>query len=360
MSADVRVLLAGAWRFEIYEAAFAAALARHGVDVQPFSWDGHLQGLLGRAQEKWLLPGPGLMRANRDLVRAAVAFRPDVILVWRGTIVDAATIRELRRRTGALLVSYNNDDPFSWRHQSLPRHHERGWHRYLDAVPCYDVHFVYRPVNVAELAQAGARAVHVLKPYFVPELHRPMTLTAQECARFQSTAVFAGHFEDDGRAACIRALVDAGLDVRVFGGAGWRQALGDIEGRVGPIAPVLGRDYARALCAARAGLCFLSRLNRDSYTRRCFEIPACGTVLVSERTGDLAAMFRDGDEAVLFSTRDELVEKVRWLAADEAAAQRIAAAGRARVHRDGHSVDGRAKEWLDVVTANPVRRSPAS
>jgi hypothetical protein len=109
------------------------------------------------------------------------------------------------------------------------------------------------------------------------------------------------------------------------------------------------------IAAARAGLCFLSRLNRDSYTRRCFEIPACGTVLVSERTDDLAALFRDGDEAVLFSTREELVKKVRWLAADAGAARRIAAAGRERVHRDGHGVDGRVQEWLDVVLPRLAR-----
>jgi hypothetical protein len=356
----VSVLLAGAWRFEIYEAAFAAALERRGVAVHRFSWDGHLRGPIGRAQEKWLLPGPGLARANRDLVRAAVALRPEVIFIWRGTIVDAGTVRALRRATGAMLVSYNNDDPFSWRHQRLPRHHERSWRRYIDAVPFYDVHFVYRPVNVSEIQQAGARVVHVLKPYFVPHLHHPMMLTDDERARFQSTAVFAGHFEDDGRAACIRALVEAGVDVRVFGGAGWREGLRGIEDRVGPIAPVLGADYARALSAARAGLCFLSRLNRDRYTRRCFEIPACGTVLVSERTDDLAAMFHDGDEAVFFSTPDELVDKVKWLAGDAAEARRIAAAGLERVHRDGHSVDGRAQEWLDVVTANLARRHATS
>jgi glycosyltransferase involved in cell wall biosynthesis len=355
-----RVLLAGAWRFEIYEAAFAAALERRGVEVHPFSWHGHLRGRLGRAQEKWLLPGPALARANRDLVSAAARLRPDVIFIWRGTIVDAGTVAGLRRATGAMLVSYNNDDPFSWRHQRLPRHHERSWRRYLDAVPSYDVHFVYRPINVTELKEAGARVAHVLKPYFVPHLHRPVVLSEDERARFQSTAVFAGHFEDDGRAACIRALAEAGIDVRVFGGDGWRQALQGVEARVGPFAPALGEDYARALCGATAGLCFLSRLNRDSYTRRCFEIPACGTVLVSERTDDLAAMFRDGDEAVLFSTRDELVEKVRWLAGDDAAARRIAAAGLDRVHRDRHSVDGRAQEWLDVVTAHLAGLSATS
>jgi spore maturation protein CgeB len=71
-------------------------------------------------------------------------------------------------------------------------------------------------------------------------------------------------------------------------------------------------------------------------------------------------MFHDGDEGVFFSTPDELVDKVKWLAGDAAEARRIAAAGLERVHRDGHSVDGRAQEWLDVVTANLARRHATS
>jgi spore maturation protein CgeB len=355
MTAPLRVLLAGAWRFEIYEAAFAAALERRGVDVRRFSWDPHLRGVMGRVQEKWMLPGPDIARVNRDLLVAAADARPDVVLIWRGTVVDRATVEALRGRTGAVLVSYNNDDPFSWRHQRLSRHHARTWHRYLDAVPSYDVHFVYRAVNVGELREAGARAVHVLKPYFVPGLHHPMALSGGDRARFGSTAVFAGHYEDDGRADCVRALVSAGIGVRVFGGPEWGRALGDVTDRVAIEPPAMGLDYARALCASRVALCFLSRLNRDTYTRRCFEIPACGAVLASERTADLEAMFREDEEAVFFDSPAGLVEKVARLRDDPAAAARIAAAGRARVERDGHSVDGRAGEWLDAIAPHVGR-----
>ena len=96
-------------------------------------------------------------------------------------------------------------------------------------------------------------------------------------------------------------------------------------------------------------LCFLSKLNRDTYTRRCFEIPACGKLLLSERTEDLMKMFTEDEEAVFFSTPEELVEKALWLSQHPEDVERIARAGMQRVHLDGHSVKDRMKEFVTVL-----------
>src|SRR5579862_1973258 len=159
MAGSLRVLLAGRWQFDIYEPAFAAALERQGVTVRKLAWHHHVRGALGRAQEKWNLPGPALASINRDIVRAAIEMKPDVLFVWRGSVVDAKTVERVGAETGAVLVSYNNDDPFGARHLGASGHHRRTWTRYLDAIPAYDIHFVYRPVNVAEMQQLGARNV---------------------------------------------------------------------------------------------------------------------------------------------------------------------------------------------------------
>lgn len=356
MAVSLQVLLAGRWQFDMYEPAFAAALERQGATVRRLAWHQHVRRALGRVQEKWNLMGPALASINRDIVRAAIDSKPDVLFVWRGSVVDSKTIEQVGAETGALLVSYNNDDPFGAEQQRASWQYRRTWMRYLEAVPAYDIHFVYRPVNVAEIQRAGARDVHVLKPYFVPDLHHPMCLTAEERQAFAATAVFAGHYENDGRADCIRTLVNAGILVRIFGGPEWTRRLPDLAGRIPPISVASGLDYARALNGARFALCFLSKFNRDTYTRRCFEIPACGALLVSERTSDLQAMFREDEEAVFFSSPAELLDKIRGLLANPERAARIARAGTARVHRDGHTVDDRAREWLETVDSHLRRR----
>ena len=347
----MRLLLAGSWQYYIYEAACAEALERLGVQVERFAWGSYFSGILGQAQAKWVFPSPAMLRLNRDFLCYAVAAQPDVVFVWRGTHILPETLHAIRSRTGALLVAYNNDDPFGpQKHQRAPFHHRWLWKHYLESISVYDLHFVYRKVNLEEIKAAGAKKASLLMSYCVPYLHRPMMLSVQDQAKYSCDVVFVGHYEDDGRVDSLRALVAAGLKVKLFGPRYWtKKVLGPLANYFGPIQEVTGVEYAKALCGADMALCFLSRLNRDTYTRRCFEIPACGCLLLSERTEDLQALYTEGQEAVYFSTPPELVEQALWLKGNPERAHAIAAAGHRRLLRDNHSVDGRMKSVLTIL-----------
>lgn len=178
-----------------------------------------------------------------------------------------------------------------------------------------------------------------------------MELTPADQDRFAANVVFVGHYEPDGREHSVRALVDAGIQLKIWGGHYWsREALGDLYDRLQPIVPAEGDNYAKALCGAKVCLAFLSKLNRDTYTRRCFEIPACGRVMLAERTDDLLCLFKEDEEACFFSSNKELVEKTRWLLENPDIRERIAHAGMSRVWADGHDVMSRAKQFLETLT----------
>jgi hypothetical protein len=348
----MKILLAGAWQFDFYESACAEALKKMGVEVAGFSWQPYFRGNFGKVQLKWVLPGPAVAKLNRDLLAEVRHYKPDVVLVWRGTHILPKTLRTIRQRTGALLVSYNNDDPFSGQaNPAIPLHQRRLWKYFLRNVPEYDLHFVYRPVNLGEINAAGAKEAHILMPYFIPALHHPVELTAEEKVEYGCEAVFVGHYEADGREAYLRALVDAGVQVKLFGSKYWtRRVLGSLTDYFGEVHPVLGPEYAKALCGAKMCLNFLSRLNRDTYNRRCFEITACGGLLLSQRTEDLQTLFLEGEEAVYFSSPAELVERALWLRGHDDTAQKIAQAGHERVFADDHSVDSRMRMLLEILS----------
>lgn len=186
--------------------------------------------------------------------------------------------------------------------------------------------------------------------WFVPDIHRPLVLAKDELQRYQTDVVFVGHYEPDGREKSIQALAYSGIKIKLWGGRYWNRAvLGTLYDHLAPIVHAEGEEYVKALCGAKVCLCFLSKLNRDTYTRRCFEIPACGRVMLAERTDDLLQLFNENEEACFFSSNEELVEKAQWLIDNPDIREQIARAGLRRVWADGHDVGSRAQSFLSAI-----------
>jgi glycosyltransferase involved in cell wall biosynthesis len=343
----VKILIVGDWRWPQYEQAFACSLRDNDVEVIKLSTSIFFKGALGRIELTLPLPGPALVSLNRAVLVEAQKHQPDWVLFWRPTHVLPSTIHKLGV-LGLRSVSYNNDDPFGPKaHGNVPWHHHFLWHWYIKCLPRFDCNFFYRKINCAEAKACGANHAEVLLPYFIPWQDRPVQLTAVEQQRYETDVVFVGHYEPDGREDSIRALVTAGIHFKLWGGHYWsRSALGNLYDSLSPIMPAESDEYGKALCGAKICLCFLSKLNRDTYTRRCFEIPACGKVLLAERTDDLMRFFKEDEEACFFSSSEELVHKAQWLINNPDIRERIAQAGLRRVWADGHDVGSRVRSFL--------------
>ena len=350
MDSVMKLMIVGAWAWPQYEEAFARGLSVAGVEVFALATSNHFNGILGRIQQTIPLLEPNLLRLNRAVVAAAIEEHPDLVLFWRPTHILPETICQLASM-GVQTASYNNDDPFGPQvHGNVPWHHHFLWRLYIKCLPLFNYNFFYRKINCAEAIAVNAKHADVLLPYFMPWQDRPVHLTTLEKKRYETDVVFVGHYEPDGRENCISALVNADIRIKLWGGHYWNRAvLGDLYERLAPIVPAEGDAYSRALCGAKVCLCFLSKLNRDTYTRRCFEIPACGRVMLAERTDDLMHFFQEDEEACFFSSPEELVRKVQWLINQPDIRERIAQAGLRRVWADGHDVDSRAKYFLSVV-----------
>lgn len=350
----MNILLSGDGHSDIHERACATALRALGHDVHESYWAPLFRSTVGigrddfhsvgaRAQNK-LVDGPLVRRYNADLVALARRVRPDVFIAYRGTHLLPATLAAIRAATGARLVSINNDDPFSPGASALQ------WRHFRAGLGEYDLHFVYRRRNIEEYLAHGARRARMLRSFYIPERNHPIRLDEAEREEWGSDVVFIGHFEDDGRLELLEAVAAAGYDLRLWG-YGWEAPLKRSSAlRRLPPAPYLdGQAYNRVLNASKIALCFLSKLNRDTYTRRCFEVPASGTFLLSEYSDDLATLFVEGVEAELFRDRDELLATIGHYLADDEARQAVAAAGRRRVVADGHDVVSRMAEALQAI-----------
>jgi len=114
-----------------------------------------------------------------------------------------------------------------------------------------------------------------------------------------------------------------------------------------PLQLAWGDDYNKALCGAKVALCFMSKLNKDTYTRRCFEIPATKTVLLSEHSDELEILYRAGIEADFFKSKEELISKLHRYVDNVTLCESVAVAGYQRVVIDGHDVVSRMRQVLD-------------
>jgi len=350
----VKILIAGDWHSELHEEGVYQALTSLGHEVLRFAWHAYFRGgnslgvMWRKAQNKYLL-GPLIVRLNAELLERVREVRPDLLFVYRGTHVLPETLRAMHDASPRTrLVGYNNDDPFS------PHYPRWLWRHFLAGIKDYDLVLAYRPRNIADFRAAGARRVELLRSWYMAERNHPVVLTDAEREAYGADVVFVGHYEDDGRVELLEEVVRQGWRLRLYGpGYDWDPVIAgspELKGQV-PVRLVWGEEYNKALCGGKLALCFLSKLNRDTYTRRCFEIPATGTLMISERTEDLEQLFRPGEEADFFGNRDEMIEKLRLYLGDAGRRRRVAEAGLKRVRDDGHDVVSRMRDLLGWVSS---------
>jgi hypothetical protein len=345
-----RFLVVGEGIWHWYMGAASDALRQLGYEVHEFHWADTFKTKNEREVEPvnrstWHRVeervgfGPIVYRLNSELLRTAAAVDPDYIFFYNVRLIHPRTVRALKRQLPqAVFGQYANDNPFS------ERASVGYWHNFTRSVPLFDLHFAYRLDNLDDYRRHGARNVHLLRAYYLPEVDRP--IPAEDLSESDhSDVLFAGHFEPDGRLQALTEIVEAGVHLRLHGG-GWAPILESLPAghRLRsqlPAKPVVGDDYRKAIAGAKVALCFLSTMNKDTYTRRNFEIPAIGTAVLSQYSEDLAQLFRESEEIAFFRSPQDVSTEALALLSDDERRTRVAQGGHERVLADGHDVVSR-------------------
>ena len=277
--------------------------------------------------------------ANDAILKSLAQSRHDVLWLDRAVSIRAATLRAAKRMAPDLrIVWYAEDD-------MMNPHHLSYWTE--RALPLFDLWVTTKSANAQahEMPAKGVRRILFIDNSYDPELHRPVTVSEAERRDFGSDISFVGTYER-ARARSLADLARAGFDVRVWGN-GWHRASDRPIGLRIEDRPVYDDDYAKVVCASRLNLCFLRKENRDLQTCRSIEIPAMGGLMVHERNAEIAGLFKDGEEAVLFDTDAELIARCRDLLSDEEAVLRIARNGHEAVLAGGYRHEDRLRLILD-------------
>lgn len=253
------------------------------------------------------------------------------VFVWPDTLAAA-------RKAGIKTVLYSPDNYFIA--QNTSRHLKASF-------PLYDLIVTTKADKVAQLKRAGARAVVLSGNAYDPETHRPIPETDPARAKFACDVSFVGRWERD-REALLERVAQTGVKLSIRG-IQWERARSPGVRQAMHREQALGTDYARAICAAKINLGFLSKLAGDSITQRSVEIPACGGFLLAEKSEEHLAHFVEDGEAVYYKGVDELLHKISHYLRHDRDRLRIAKAGRARCLSSGYSYESRLGKILVVL-----------
>jgi spore maturation protein CgeB len=326
----------------------------HGVDtMEPWtrtSW-------LKRQAQRRLECGPVVDEVNRSVLEAARAFRPDLLWAEKQEFLRAETLAEMRN-LGARLVHFTPDPYFTlaWKRTRLMD----------DSIRAFDV-LVYSKSYERCDYEALARPLIYVPLGYCDEVHRPL---ASDDQRWSCSVASLGGWEPH-RQLLLHAIAASGVDVKIWGfhweflcDGRWtprrhvilRQEAGparfsfqydEVIARAYQGGEVYGDDYARALTGARIGIGFLRRVCPEQHTSRSFEIPACGSMLLAERTNEHQQFFIEGKEAEFFASEEELLHKIRFYRANEASRRRIAESGYKRCVDGQYAYVHRLRAVLD-------------
>jgi hypothetical protein len=287
-----------------------------------------------RAQWGWIVD-----KINETVAATARVFSPELVWADKQQFLRPETIVALRKG-GATLIHFTPDPYFSlqWKRTRLMD----------EAIGAFDL-LVYCKSYERRDYEALGKPLIYMPLGFCDEVHRPLPSNEP---RWSSAVGFIGGWEAR-RERLLHAVAAANIDLKIWG-SNWeflrdgrwtlrrhfvlRQLRADKEedfrvhrdevlGHAWQGDEIYGDDYARALTGAKIGVGFLRVVCPDQHTTRTFEIPACGSMLLADRTQEHSELFEEGREAEFFSSTEELVDKAKFYCGNESARLQVAVAG---------------------------------
>lgn len=333
----IHILFVGAGNYPIYEKAFYEAAKKiEGVHASLFVSKPYFEKIRNsyfrRFEDKYAF-GYTINKINQSLLEMCRKEKPDIVFLYSCRHITPGTIRRLKQ-SGLYIACYNNDDPYTGFHKPY------FWRYWRTAVKYCDITYVYRKSNIEKSRLAGAKESKILRSYYIEESN--YFIPERKGLRKTADVLFLGHREHDEREDFILELAKNKISVGIPNIKEWDDFGIDNEFIVK--LDNAREDYNVLVNQSKICLVFLSKINNDTYTRRCFEIPAAKTMMLSAYTDDLASLFRANEEIVFFNSKDDLVKKTKYYLSHDVERERIAIGGYRRIQTDGHEAVDRVKE----------------
>jgi spore maturation protein CgeB len=330
------------------------------VDVQSL-WASN--SMILRQMQQRISFGTTVDRINEEIVKIIKAQKIDVLWCDKQEFIKPKVLKECKQ-LGILSIHYTPDPYFtlSWKQTRLSK----------ESMPLYDVLLTSKTYELDQYKKMNPRSFYVPLG-FSESVHRPCIPDDEKIRNKYSCDIsFIGGWEPR-REEYLNAISKVSHNFKIWGYA-WDHLqdgkvtlrryirLKRLAGKEKFVikknlnlcsliqgGEIYGDEYARAISCSKISVGFLRTICPDQHTTRTFEIPACGSMLLADRTMEHQEFFKEGVEADFFSSQEELIDKAQYYLKNESARKALAKAGYKRCFASGYSYEEILKRFLGQI-----------
>jgi glycosyltransferase involved in cell wall biosynthesis len=279
---------------------------------------------------------------NNNIKNKIKLFKPDVILVYKGTFVMAETLIYAKEYNCKLALFFPD--------VSTTAHGP-----YIPAcIPYYEQIFTTKTFGIKDMGEKyGVKNMQFIPHGYDPEIHRIIPITDKELSIFGNDASFIGTWspKKEKWLSYIKENIP-GIDLKIWGGQ-WSKSTSAILKDSIQGTEILGDLYAMAIQCSKINLGILSEQrigssSGDLITSRTFHIPGAGGFMLHERNEESLNCFVENEEAAFFDGPEEMVAQIKRFLPDAETRDAIRMAGHRRALAE-HSLDARAQTVMNYL-----------
>ena len=236
------------------------------------------------------------------LLEESRTLEPDIFLTIKGTGLALSTLKKIREG-GARVVMYYPD--FHFDHAGVSS----------DSFGEYDLFITTKSFQIAWLdSHLGADKVAYVPHGYVEKTHSPVYESVGE-SEYLADVLYAGN-HSPYKQKWLEDLVrlDMGLDVKVIGNRWINNVKGSVLESISLLGPRRDAAYAEAVQRAKINVAIHFGPTdsgwEDQVSTRTFEIPACKGFMLHIDNTEVRDFFEPGVEIDVFSSPEELQEKI--------------------------------------------------
>ncbi|MCM8804959.1 MAG: glycosyltransferase [Candidatus Omnitrophica bacterium] len=239
-------------------------------------------------------------KLNFSLREIVNEYRPEIVIVFKGTNITSETLKYIKSKTGAKLLNWYGDSLISG-----------GAKEFVEEISqYYDYFFIIDDLEVTKYVKIFSNKIYHLPFACDPAYCREISLSKEEQRKYGCDVAFVGTITPS-REKILLELTDFGLKIWAPQKSVTNKNLIKFYQGIAT-AEELIKIYNSAKIVLDIHFLFGSSLKIFNVTKRVFEVPACKGFVLTNYCEQLASLYKINEEIVCYNSVEELKDKIKF------------------------------------------------